>query len=203
MSARRERRRATLRDRQAPRFALFGETLLTGVVVLVASIPLVTAVPAFAAGVRHLRRHATGESDSIRVLIGDLGQAIRRLWPLGAVVAVVAGFLLVDAWALGGMQLPAAEAITVVLTLFGAGATVVLLRFTGSWVPTAGVRGQLQRACLESWTDLIGSLLLLLAAGAAVVVVWMFPAFVLVSGGLLCLAAYGVDARLEAISSAE
>ena len=131
MTARGDRRRARLRDRQAPRFALFGETLLTGIIVLVASIPLVTLVPALAAGARHLRRHATGEGDSIRVLVVDLGRAIRHLWLLGVVVVALAAFLFVDAWALGGMHVPGGQVIAVVLWGVGAAAGVVKSFWSG------------------------------------------------------------------------
>ncbi|GAA4769835.1 hypothetical protein [Microbacterium gilvum] len=203
LRARASRGRSVLRPRDAPRFALFGETLLTGLIVLVASLPVVTALPAVAAGARHLRRHVTGESDRIRDLVADLGLAIRRLWLPGLVSGLVALFLAADVVALRAFAVPGAAAVSVVLALAGAAGAVVLLRFAGSWAPDAPVRAQLRRAALESTADGTGSMLLLLAVCGAVLLVWMFPAFALLVGGLLSLASYSVDARLEALSAME
>ena len=55
-----------LRPYGSPKFALFGETMLAGLVVALCSLPVVTAVPAIAAGARHLRRHNEGYSDRDR-----------------------------------------------------------------------------------------------------------------------------------------
>ena len=54
------------------RFALFSETLLAGLLVLVLSIPLVTIPAAYAAGIAHLERHLSGRDDSVRALWGDV-----------------------------------------------------------------------------------------------------------------------------------
>lgn len=197
------RGRRNLRPRDAPRFALFGETLLTGIVVLVASLPIVTAVPAIVAGVRHLRRHATGESDRLLDLAADIADAVRRLWALGAVVGSVAVLLTVDVVALIVFAVPGSATVSIVLAVIVAAGAVVLLRFAGGWHPHAPVRAQLRRAAHESIADGAGSALLLLAVCSAGLLVWMFPAFLLLVGGLLCLAAYGVDARLEALSTEE
>jgi hypothetical protein len=201
LRASKPKRAARFRPSDAPRFALFGETLLVGIAVLVASVPLVTAVPALAAGVRHLRRHSVGESDGFRMLARDIVLAVRRLWVLGVAAVLLAAFLFVDAWALTGMEVPGAQAVTAVIVLAVAAGAVVLLRFVGGWTPDAAVWPQLRRAAVESRVDLLGSVLLLLAACAATVLVWMFPAFLLVAGGLLCLGAYAVDARLEDLAA--
>jgi cytochrome c-type biogenesis protein CcmH/NrfF len=37
-------------------------------------------------------------------------------------------------------------------------------------------------------------------AGTAALI-WMFPALVVIAGGILCLAAYAIDTRLEALSA--
>ena len=100
-SAKSSARRAVLRERSAPRFALFGETLLVGIVVLVLSVPIVTLLPALVAGAGHLRRHATGESDRVRDLIADFAGAVRRLWPGSLALAglfLCAEFLRVASW---------------------------------------------------------------------------------------------------------
>jgi len=58
------------------RFALFSETILAGVIVLLLSIPLVTAPAAYAAGVAHLERHLSGRDDSLRSLWGNFRKAL-------------------------------------------------------------------------------------------------------------------------------
>ncbi|WP_460796843.1 hypothetical protein [Microbacterium sp. GXF0217] len=202
MADRVRRRQARLRDRRAPRFALFGETLLVGIAVLVLSVPLVTLLPALVAGARHLRRHATGESDRVRDLIADFAGAVRRLWLGGLALAAGLAFVVFDCWVLTVVEVPNETAVRVALAIGVTVVVVLLLRFVGSWTPDAGAAVQWRRAVTESRLDLGGSALLLLAGFGAGILVWMFPAFVLLAGGILCLAAYGVDVRLQNLSEA-
>ncbi|WP_235978577.1 hypothetical protein [Streptomyces lycii] len=60
-----------------PRFALFAECLLTGVWLLLAALPLVTLLPAFAAACAHLRRHLAGGRGGLREFTADLRRAVR------------------------------------------------------------------------------------------------------------------------------
>ena len=60
------------------RFALFSETILAGVIVLLLSVPLVTAPAAYAAGVAHLERHLSGRDDSLRSLWGNFPRSASR-----------------------------------------------------------------------------------------------------------------------------
>ena len=99
--------------------------MLTGIVVLVASIPLVTLVPALAAGARHLRRHATGVGDSIRVLVVDLGRAIRHLWLLGVVLLFVQPAYALDYTIEEAHQTFTLTGITIGVGLFGGYAAIV------------------------------------------------------------------------------
>ncbi|NNH21986.1 hypothetical protein HLB09_02555, partial [Pseudokineococcus marinus] len=55
-----------------PSLALLGEVVVVGVVVALAVVPLVTALPALAAGALHLRAHVRGEADGLRALAGRL-----------------------------------------------------------------------------------------------------------------------------------
>ncbi|GAA2261008.1 hypothetical protein GCM10010145_31120 [Streptomyces ruber] len=59
----------------AERFALFAECLLTGVWIVVASLPLVTYPAAVAAGARHLRRRTAHEGGGVA--------GVRRGLPVG------------------------------------------------------------------------------------------------------------------------
>ena len=83
------------------RFALFAETLLAGLLVLVLSIPLVTIPAAYAAGIAHLERHLDGRDDSLRSLWSLFKAALPGSWKLGittAAAAVVIVLNLLLAW---------------------------------------------------------------------------------------------------------
>lgn len=192
-------RAARLRPYGSPKFALFGETLLTGLAVAIASIPIVTAVPAIVAGARHLRRHHDGRADGLGDLARDVGFAVRRLWGLGVGAALVAAFLVLDAWALAALDVPGSAPVAAVLALAALAGVVVILRFAGAWDPAAATGAQLRRAAAESAHDALGTTLLLLAVAGTGVLVWMFPPLTIVAGGVLALAAYAVDSRLEAL----
>src|SRR4051812_41177257 len=75
------RRRATVFGGE--RFALFAETLLTGVWIAVACLGLVTYPAAFAAGARHLRRRTGHEAGGWREFVADFRTAVRRGWLVG------------------------------------------------------------------------------------------------------------------------
>lgn len=190
-----------LRPYGSPKFALFGETLLAGLVVALCSLLIVTAVPAIAAGARHLRRHNEGYADRVADLFREVWRAIRRLWGLGICAAVVVVLLVIDARVLAIAAIPGARAVAIVLALAALAAAVVVLRFAGGWDPSDRTLPGLRRALTESAADPLGSVLLLLAIAGTAVLVWMFPALAVIAGGILALAAYAIDTRLEALAT--
>jgi hypothetical protein len=120
------------------RFALFSETLLAGLLVLVLSIPLVTIPAAYAAGIAHLERHLSGRDDSIRALWGTFRSALPGSCKLGittaaAAVAITFNLLL----AIVGQRPGRAAILPATLILAAAGA-VLLLRTTAAWSDFAG-----------------------------------------------------------------
>ncbi|TDL37216.1 Poxvirus protein I5 [Arthrobacter nitrophenolicus] len=185
------------------RFALFSETLLAGLLVLVLSLPLVTIPAAYAAGIAHLERHLAGRDDSVRGLWGTFRAALPGSWKLGlltaaAAVAIVLNLLL--AWV---GQLPGGEVVLpATLLLAGCGA-ILLLRTTAAWSDTSGAAtdaGGAWRSALEtgkalSLQDWTGSLLLAAALFGAAVFVWMLVALFVVVPGTLILAAAAVKLR--------
>jgi len=194
-------RHKKLRPYGSPKFALFGETLLAGLVVALCSLPIVTAVPAIAAGARHIRRHNEGYSDRVSDLFGEVRGAFRRLWALGVCSAAVLALLVIDARVLSIAAIPGARPVAIVLAVAALAAAVVVLRFAGGWDPSDRALPGLRRALTESVADPLGSTLLLLALAGTAVLVWMFPALAVVAGGILALAAYAIDTRLEALST--
>ena len=185
------------------RFALFSETLLAGVLVLVLSIPLVTIPAAYAAGIAHLERHLSGRDDSVRGLWGTFKAALPGSWKLGittAAAAVVIVLNLLLAWV---GQLPGREVVLPATVILAAGAAILLLRTAAAWSDAASSsndgksawRSALENAQALSVRDWTGSLLLAAALFGAVVFVWMLAALFVVVPGILILASAAVKMR--------
>lgn len=185
------------------RFALFSETLLAGVLVLVLSIPLVTIPAAYAAGITHLERHLAGRDDSVRGLWTVFKAALPGSWKLGittagAAVVIVLNLLL--AWV---GQLPGREVVLPATLILATAGAILLLRAAGAWSAAAGSGSGAKdtwRAALDagksiSLRDWTGSLLLAAALFCAVVFVWMLAALFVVVPGTLILAAAAVKIR--------
>jgi hypothetical protein len=192
------------------RFALFSETLLAGVLVLVLSIPLVTIPAAYAAGIAHLERHLSGRDDSVRGLWSTFRAALPGSWKLGiatAAAAVVIVLNLLLAWV---GQLPGREVVLPATLILAAGAAVLLLRTAAAWSDFAGHgisgagpgpdarsawRSALETGQAVSLRDWTGSLLLVAALFGALVFVWMLVALFVVVPGILILASAAVKLR--------
>lgn len=227
-------------------FPLLGETLLTGLLVLAGSLPVVTAPAALAAGAAHLRRHLGGYDTSVRSFWRDWLAAARGLWPLGVLALVAAVAVTVNTGLTASGALPGSSAVRWVTWAAAACAAVVLVRTTAAWSdddagPGSGTDGTLgagsgpgadgapgarvelgpddapgagagvgsdsdavgggtvwrllARGAARARDDLTGSALLLAALVMCVVLVWMLTPLVVVTGGLLGLAAVAVETR--------
>ncbi|MEB8336640.1 hypothetical protein [Streptomyces endophyticus] len=175
-------------------FSVFAESLLTGVWIALASVPLVTAPAAFAAGGRHLRRRIGEQSGGWREFAADVRVAARRGWlvglaGLGALVAVWVD-LRVARSGLPGGQLAAAVGVFALI----AGA-VTVLRATAVWEPGLAWRPLLGDAARRTVREPGGSLLLV--CGIALVILsaeFLTPLAVPVLG-ILAAAAVAVEER--------
>jgi hypothetical protein len=177
------------------RLSLFGEVGMVGVVVTVLSLPLVTAVPAVAAGALHLRRHLAGDAGSLGNLLRAVGPALRDLWGLGLLVPFVLLLTGWNLWLVSSTGLAGGPVIGAVSALVGAVTVVVALRTVGTWSPGTGGAGPVRSAARRGRADLSGSALLVVAAVLCGVLIWILEAFVLLVGGLLALAAVAVEHR--------
>ncbi|PUB24117.1 hypothetical protein C8K30_110262 [Promicromonospora sp. AC04] len=187
------------------RFALLGETLLTGLLVLAGSLPVVTLPAALAAGAAHLRRHLGGYDTSVRGFGRDWLAAACSLWALGALLPVAAVAVFVNTGLTATGALPGASVVRWVTWAAAAYAAVVLVRAAAAWsdddpapgteTAPGGVWRVLSRGAERTGDDLTGSALLFAALAMCVVLVWMLPPLVLVTGGLLSLAAVAVETR--------
>lgn len=185
------------------RFALFSETLLAGLLVLVLSLPLVTIPAAYAAGITHLERHLAGRDDSVRGLWGTFRAALPGSWKLGLITAAAAVVIVLNLLLAWVGQLPGREVVLpATLILAGCGA-ILLLRTTAAWSDATAEHAQPKDAwhsaletgkalSLKDWT---GSLLLAAALFGAVVFVWMLVALFVVVPGTLILATAATKLR--------
>ncbi|XAS74753.1 Poxvirus protein I5 [Micrococcaceae bacterium Sec5.1] len=195
------------------RFALFSETILAGVIVLLLSVPLVTAPAAYAAGVAHLERHLSGRDDSLRSLWGNFQRALPGSWKIGITTAAAGVVIVLNLLLALVGQLPGRALILPATLILAAAAAVLLLRTAGNWsggviwagdasrkpVDLPGPQQQWRlaysQAKADSFRDWSGSLLLLGAVFVAVVFVWMLQALFVIVPGMLILAAAAVKIR--------
>ncbi|WP_178995169.1 Poxvirus protein I5 [Paenarthrobacter nitroguajacolicus] len=194
------------------RFALFAETVLAGVIVLLLSVPLVTAPAAYAAGVAHLERHLGGRDDSLRSLWGNFRRALPGSWKMGITTAVAAVVIVLNLLLALVGQLPGRAVILPATLILAAAGAVLFLRIAANWSggvnwsgdadqQPADVPGperwalaysQAKADGLRDWT---GSLLLLAAVFMTVVFVWMLQALFVIVPGTLVLAAAAIKIR--------
>ncbi|GAA3758059.1 hypothetical protein HDA32_001873 [Spinactinospora alkalitolerans] len=183
--------------RSAPgeRFALFGECLLAGVLAVLAALPVVTLLPALAAGCAHLRAHIEGEGSTG---IADFLARFRSALPgapgpslaiAGAAAVLAADVLIVRA------GLPGGRPVLLACVVLAAAVAVVALRAAAAWRPGARWPDLLRLAARCSRTDAAGSALLVAALAAAAVAAWALAPLALPMAGCLVLAAVVVDRR--------
>src|SRR4051794_40485697 len=122
------------------RFALFAETLLTGVWIAVACLGLVTYPAAFAAGARHLRRRTGHEGGGWLEFVADFRTAVRRGWLVGIAGWVAAAAVWVDVQA-ARAGIPGGPLVGAVGLFALIGLAVAGLRAAAGWRPGASLRG--------------------------------------------------------------
>ncbi|MDH6552597.1 hypothetical protein [Streptomyces sp. SAI-041] len=148
------------------RFALFAESLLTGVWIAVACLGVVTYPAAFAAGARHVRRRAGHEGGGLREFVADFRTAVRRGWLVGVAGWAAAAAVWVDVQAaragIPGGPLVGAVGLFALIALAVAG-----LRAAAVWAPGTSWRALLADAVRRTLRDPAGSFLIV--AGLAVV----------------------------------
>ncbi|MDH6520382.1 hypothetical protein M2164_006996 [Streptomyces sp. SAI-208] len=148
------------------RFALFAESLLTGVWIAVACLGVVTYPAAFAAGARHVRRRTGHEGGGLREFVADFRTAVRRGWLVGVAGWAAAAAVWVDVQAaragIPGGPLVGAVGLFALIALAVAG-----LRAAAVWAPGTSWRALLADAVRRTLRDPAGSFLIV--AGLAVV----------------------------------
>ena len=176
------------------RFAVFAESLLTGVWIAVACLGIVTYPAAFAAGARHLRRRTTHEGGGLREFAADFRAAARGGWVVGvagwaAAVAVWVDVLAARAGIPGG---PVAGAVGVFALI---GAVVALLRAAAVWAPGDSWRALLAAAGRRTVLDPAGSFLIVGGLAVVALSAWFIAPLAVPVLGAVAAAAVAVEER--------
>ncbi len=186
---------ADKRQVAAQRFGLFSEALLVGLGVSVLSIPVITAVPALAAGVSHVRRHLDGRPDTVAVLWQDFRAACRGVWLVSIGMPVLLLVLLFNLQLVGAGGVPGGTGVRVATAFLVVVLLVIVLRAAAGWTPGARWGAVVQAAAQRAGADLMGTLLLGVALGLCAVMVWMLVPLAVIVPGLLSLAVVAVEHR--------
>lgn len=196
-----------MHGRKGTSFALFGETVIIGVLIAVLAAPVVTALPAMAAGVGQLRRHLSGESVRLTDTLRDFTSACRAMW---TAALGFTGLLLLLVWNLTLAEsgiLPGATLVLGVSTLLLAGAFVLALRTAAAWSrppeegwPARPASDLVRAGAGSGISDPLGSGMLVLALLMTGLFVWMLLPMLLLMGGLLALAVVAVEQRQQSLT---
>ncbi|MFF8378348.1 hypothetical protein ACF07V_19735 [Streptomyces sp. NPDC015661] len=177
-------------------FGAFAESLLVGVWIAVAALPLVTLPAALAAGAGHLRRWTGGEAAGLRSFAADLRAALRGGgWGVGlgslAVLALVgADLTLVRVVPVPGGRAAGALAILAALWL-----TVTVLRAATAWRPSLTWRPLLAPAARRALRDPAGSLLVVCGLVVMAASAWFSAPLALPALGILVAATVAAERR--------
>jgi len=177
--------------------AAFGEMLVVGLVVVALSLPVITFVPALAAGARHLENHLAGERDSVRDLFSLGWRAIRSGWVFGLASMAVIGLLLMNvALSLQGV-VPGGTVFALLSGALALGVLVVVCRVAALWKPGLRWSELWRNGRMVTANDPVGSVLVVVGIGVAATVVWMLPPLIVIAPGLIVVALVAAERRRQ------
>jgi len=169
--------------------------LLTGVIVTVLALPVLTLPAALAAGIRHLRRFTRDEGSRLSMVLRDARDGAIG----GACVAIVA--LLGVAAALMAVGLAAADPTGVgtvmsVVGWLGVGivATAVVMA-AGAWTPEGGWLRAVRSLRDQLDARPSAAIYLLVAVALTAVLTWQFLLLLVPSLGVVAFAVVAVESR--------
>ncbi|MEU5216984.1 hypothetical protein AB0G79_12425 [Streptomyces sp. NPDC020807] len=183
-------------ERFRARFGVFAESLLVGVWITVAALPLVTLPAALAAGAGHLRRWTGDEPAGLRSFAADLRAALR-----GGGTAAGLGYLAVlllvgaDLALVRALPVPGGRATGAVALVAALWATVTLLRAATAWRPGLRWRPLLGAAARRALSDPAGSLLIVCGLAVIAASAWFSAPLALPAVGILVAATLATEHR--------
>lgn len=168
------------------RLALFADCLLVGLLTAIASIPIVTAYPAFLAACATIRQGSRYFPQFVLVVRSGL-----MVWIAPSLVVAV---LALDAIAVAA-GVPGSAVLSVLLAAAAIALGVLALRAAALWRPGLACGQVIRLAASQATTDPGGSVLLLLAGLATAAIAVFVPVTALFLSGFLALAAVAVGSR--------
>ncbi len=177
------------------KFALFGEVLLTGLLITLVGLLVITLPAGLAAGIRHLRRFVAAEQSSMAQFWSDVRRAILPGAVVGLVATVAAIILILDIRLAGSGALPGGGVIAVVGWVGLVALGVAVVAAAGLWSPELGWRAAVRSVPAVIRADLRGALFLVAAVGFVGVVTWMLPPLFVAAIGCTALAVVAIPTR--------
>lgn len=179
----------------AAKFALFGEVLLIGLLVLVVGALIVTLPVALAAGIRHLGRYVAAEDSRLGLFWRDVRAGLAGGAVVGLVALVIAAVLGVDILLARTGMLPGGVVIEAVGWTGLAALAVALLVAAGAWEPTAGWRQAVRDVPAIIRGDVRALAFYIAAVALVVILTWMLPPLLPAALGCAVLAVVAVPHR--------
>ena len=176
-------------------FALFGEVLLTGLLITVGGLLLITFPAALAAGIRHLRRYLNAEASPQRRFWQDYVKALPGGLVVGVVGLALVLLLVLDIDLANSGALPGGIAISAVGWLGLAAVAVTLLASAGACDPITGWRAAVSGVPAALRADGTGALFLVATAVLVCVLTWVLVPLVIPALGCAALAVIAIPAR--------
>lgn len=177
------------------RFALFGEVLLTGLLISLVGVMVVTLPAGLAAGVRHLRRFIAAEDSRLDLFWADVRRAILPGLPLGFGALVLALVLMLDIDLARSGFLPGGSMIQIVGCAGLVMLALALLASAGAWTPERGWRSALRAIPGLLRADIAGALYLAAAAVFVGVTTWALAPLFIPAIGCAALAVVAIPER--------
>lgn len=179
----------------ANRFALFGEVLWVGILVVACSLPIITAPAALAAGIRHLRRFLAAEASGVGLFLVDVRRALAGGLVVGGVAVLAALLLVLDVSLAAGGVLPGGPLVGIVGAAGLVALGLALLLAASGWSAETGWRLAVRTVPARLVADVPGAVYLVAALLLTAVVTWQLVPLIVPGVGCLVFAVVAVSER--------
>lgn len=176
------------------KFGLLGEVLMTGLLISLVGLAIVTLPAGLAAGIRHLRRFVAAEDSRPALFWRDVRAAVLPGAVVATIAAVIAALLSLDVL-LAEHGLPGGPVIAAVGWAGLAALAAALLLTAGQWSPERGWRGAVRSVPGSVSADVAGALYHVATAVFVGVATWALIPLFIPAIGCAALAVVAIPAR--------